>query len=231
MNFLKKTLAVLCASMALAVASQLDATLTMYIAIAIGLACVVSFFRNVPHLSDSKGFTIAILSFCVLMPLIGGAADRAKQGAVYLAELRQKSPEAYLNAIQGGDQAFWLRELKELDPKRHEQEVARVRAEQESLRLQQEAKQAAEQEERKTGFHCLSGWDGAHTAFKRAVNKAMRDPNSFEHIETRVTPMRDGWHNIFMTYRAANGFGGLNVAVASGRFSNSDCSYILESYQ
>ena len=84
--------------------------------------------------------------------------------------------------------------------------------------------EAAAAEEKRKGFHCLSAWDGEHWDFTRDVKNLMRDPDSFEEIETRITPVNDeGFHNILMTYRARNGFGGMNVGEALGLVRNSDC--------
>lgn len=83
-------------------------------------------------------------------------------------------------------------------------------------------------EDKMKGFHCLSNWDGSHSAFRDAVQDRMRDPDSFEHMETRVTPVSaEGTHTIFMKYRARNGFGGMNVGTAVGTYKNSDCSFTL----
>ncbi|RDE07824.1 hypothetical protein DVH29_14780 [Pelagibacterium lacus] len=65
---------------------------------------------------------------------------------------------------------------------------------------------------REKGFHCLSAWDGSNFALVQAVKNAMRDPNSFEHIKTVITPVRSGKHTIVMDYRGRNGFGGIDVA-------------------
>ncbi|MBK5923743.1 hypothetical protein CCR90_08095 [Rhodovulum sulfidophilum] len=104
---------------------------------------------------------------------------------------------------------------------RREAEAAE-RAEQE--RIAAEAKAAAAAENRRKGFHCLSAWDGSHPAFKRIVKNSMRDPDSFEHVGTRVGPVTGGWHEIRMVYRARNGFGGMNVGEAVGRYRNNDCA-------
>lgn len=54
----------------------------------------------------------------------------------------------------------------------------------------------------------------------------LRDPDSFEHIETRITPVDDdGQHLLFMRYRAANGFGGLNLEQLVATVENDDCSF------
>ena len=87
-------------------------------------------------------------------------------------------------------------------------------------------------EDKRKGFHCLSAWDGSHKAFADDVKDMMRDPDSFEVIDTRVTPVAsDGTHSILMDYRSRNGFGGMNVAVALGSFRNSDCKHTIISIE
>lgn len=88
------------------------------------------------------------------------------------------------------------------------------------------AKEARAAEDKRYGFHCLTGWDGSHRPFSNAVKAMMRDPESFEHIKTTVGPVDDkGLNSINMQYRARNGFGGMNVSVAVGVFSNDTCQH------
>ena len=83
-------------------------------------------------------------------------------------------------------------------------------------------------EDKEKGFHCLSNWDGAHSNFKSDVKNLLREPKSFEHIETRVSPRdENGQHNITMKYRARNGFGGMNIGNATGIYRNSDCIHFI----
>jgi hypothetical protein len=95
------------------------------------------------------------------------------------------------------------------------------------------AAQAAEQAEKeRKGLHCLIGWDGSHPIVMAFVQKQMRDPDSFEHTETRVTPVDDkGQHTFVMKYRARNGFGGMTVGTALATYSNSDCEAKLLSIE
>lgn len=87
---------------------------------------------------------------------------------------------------------------------------------------QEAAKLAADKEK---GFHCLSGWDGSSLQFTTEVKELLRDPESFEHIETKITPKdKDSKHIISMKYRARNGFGGMNVGEALGVMDNNDCN-------
>lgn len=64
--------------------------------------------------------------------------------------------------------------------------------------------------------------------FKKQRVAALRDPGSFKHIETRVTPVdANGQHQIMMKYRARNGFGGTNVEQTVGTYSNATCNAVL----
>lgn len=85
--------------------------------------------------------------------------------------------------------------------------------------------------ERDPQFSCLSGWDGSHGEFKRLVRSRMRDPSSFEHIETRVTRPAAGRQTVYMTFRARNGFGGMNQGVASGDIRHPACTLITSTVQ
>jgi hypothetical protein len=88
----------------------------------------------------------------------------------------------------------------------------------------EEAKQAATSaEDRRKGFHCLSAWDGSNRSFVAQVKAQLRDPGSFEHSDTRITPATAGKHNIIMEYRAKNGFGGMNVETVIGTVDPATC--------
>ncbi len=75
-------------------------------------------------------------------------------------------------------------------------------------------------------YKCLSSWDGSYGDLKRYTKKILKDPKSFEHDKTLITPIVDGYQNVFMTYRAKNGFGGINVERIGAKIKNSDCSLI-----
>ena len=81
--------------------------------------------------------------------------------------------------------------------------------------------------ERDKGFHCLSGWDGSHSGLVRLVKKTLRNPSSFKHVSTKIGRVDgSGEHFVSMTYRAENGFGGLNTELSTGTISNSSCSLV-----
>jgi hypothetical protein len=94
------------------------------------------------------------------------------------------------------------------------------------------AVQSAAAEKRRKGHHCLSGWDGANSQIKRYAERNMRDPDSFEHIGTWVTPVnQNGEHFLTMKYRAKNGFGGLTIGIVKATMKNSDCSATITSME
>jgi hypothetical protein len=89
-----------------------------------------------------------------------------------------------------------------------------------------------EKENHRKGFHCLSSWKGSHSAVEKYVEERMRDPDSFEHVETRISPVNDkGTHQLFMTYRATNGFGGLTVGSATATVDNESCRATITSME
>lgn len=60
----------------------------------------------------------------------------------------------------------------------------------------------------KSQFHA---WDGSHMALERKIKGLLRDPDSYEHIETRYS--REGnTLKLYTKYRARNGFGGMAVS-------------------
>ena len=86
---------------------------------------------------------------------------------------------------------------------------------------------AQKAEEKRNGFHCLSAWDGSNISLVRTAKNSMRDPKSFEHIETRIAPVSNGQHTAVMTYRGRNGFGGMVVEKAGVYISNSTCKVLM----
>jgi hypothetical protein len=83
-----------------------------------------------------------------------------------------------------------------------------------------------------TGFHCLSGFNGAHRDVERLVKAQLKDPSSFEHTETRITRVSSaGAHQLYMDYRAKNGFGGIVVATATATIVNSSCQATILTLQ
>lgn len=66
--------------------------------------------------------------------------------------------------------------------------------------------------------------DGRIHNFAGQVQEALRNPASFEHVKTDVGEVVDGNFSATMTYRATNGFGAIDTAVANGEVRVSDCA-------
>lgn len=75
-----------------------------------------------------------------------------------------------------------------------------------------------------SGEHCLSDWDGANRDLVRQVKVTMREPGSFEHIDTRIYGNDNGEHGLWMTFRARNGFGGMNIEKVYARIDHESCN-------
>lgn len=113
-----------------------------------------------------------------------------------------------------------------------EEQRAIAAKEKEAEKAREDAQKAVEEKEkRRKGFHCLSSWDGSHPAVKKYVEEKMRDPSSFKHVETRITPVEKGEHQLVMKYRAANGFGGITVGSATATVDNSSCRATITSLE
>lgn len=59
----------------------------------------------------------------------------------------------------------------------------------------------------------------------------MKDPDSFEHISTRVTAVQNGQHIAIMSYRSKNSFGGYVVATAKATYRNHNCNHTILSIE
>jgi len=162
---------------------------------------------------------------CALTLIVGVSDALEKAQERELAELKISDPETYLDRLERINEVRWLTELKQLDPDRYaevfEARMREAKAEAEERRQAAQAKA----EERRNGFHCLSAWDGSHRALKSNTEQRMRNPDSFEHIETRITPVSsDGTHKVIMRFHAENGFGGMTIGMAVATVDNSSCS-------
>jgi hypothetical protein len=91
------------------------------------------------------------------------------------------------------------------------------------------SKAASSAEDRRKGFHCLSSWDGSHSGVVAQVKEQLREPGSFEHDETKISPVIDGKHTVMMKYRARNGFGGMNVSTAIATVDSASCQATIVS--
>lgn len=128
------------------------------------------------------------------------------------------TPEARARMAQLDQQ----RRIEEAREERLEGRQERLEAGEEQL--QARAEQAARIQERRKGMHCLNDIDGSHWEMQAAIKAQLRDPESFEVVETAITPVdAKGQHRVIMTYRARNGFGGMNIERAIGGVDSTSC--------
>jgi hypothetical protein len=92
------------------------------------------------------------------------------------------------------------------------------------LKLKEIEKVQAEQNKIK-GFHCLSAWDGSYRPLVETIKKYLKDPDSFKHRETTISPNNGGIHVALMTYGAKNSYGGYVVEKAAARL-DSNCNLL-----
>lgn len=92
------------------------------------------------------------------------------------------------------------------------------------LQLKEIEKVQAEQNKIK-GFHCLSPWDGSYRPLVSTIKNYLKDPDSFKHRETTITPNNGGVHVAIMTYGAKNSYGGYVVEKAAARL-DSNCNLL-----
>ena len=116
--------------------------------------------------------------------------------------------------------------MSELD--RYEKMTPEQRAvEQAEYEARQEEAARQNLVEHADGQHCL-GSSGQHSAFVDYFRDQLRDPDSFQHVRTVIHSVDDeGQHRLRMTYRARNGFGGMNVETVQADVANRDCSFRL----
>lgn len=140
-------------------------------------------------------------------------------------KLRTSDPAAYAELIAKEEAEAAAK--AERDRIAAQERQAREAADAEAARVAQAAKAAEEADERRKGFHCLSGWDGSQRALVEWTKDNLNDPGSFEHDETRITPVdADGNHTVIMDYRAKNGFGGVVRGAIMAKINSSNCSLV-----
>ena len=65
------------------------------------------------------------------------------------------------------------------------------------------------------------------SSFVREVEGSLRDPESFEHIQSFATTVdHDGMQRVRMKFRARNGFGSVNIEMAEAVVQNAECKVI-----
>lgn len=68
-----------------------------------------------------------------------------------------------------------------------------------------------------TAASCFSAWDGAHRTLEDRVEAQLKDPDSYQHVETRFSGTEENPTRITMTFRAKNSFGGVVTSTATAQ--------------
>jgi hypothetical protein len=66
----------------------------------------------------------------------------------------------------------------------------------------------------------FSPWDGSHRAMTAEIKRRLKDPGSYEHINTKYID-NGNTISVITTYRAKNSFGGYVVNIVAGEASTS----------
>ncbi|WYK06376.1 hypothetical protein DWF04_022270 [Cereibacter sphaeroides f. sp. denitrificans] len=102
--------------------------------------------------------------------------------------------------------------------------LAAEREQAEAAEAEREKAEAKEAAERRFAPHCLNPQDGSHPEFVSAVKARLRNPDSFEHLETRVLEVDEEGRNIVvMAFWMRDRFGEKKMETALGSFSNKTC--------
>ncbi len=72
--------------------------------------------------------------------------------------------------------------------------------------------------------NCISSWDGSCTKLVRAFKPHLKDPDSFEHIDTGFRRY-DDYVLVVMKYRAKNSFGAFNIGTVTAKVDY-DCEVL-----
>ena len=84
------------------------------------------------------------------------------------------------------------------------------------LEIERKKREEKEAKRKKLIEEQFSAWDGSHIGLTRMLKKNMRNPDSYEHIET--TYRDDGKSLVIKTrYRGQNGFGGMTIGEVMAR--------------
>lgn len=73
--------------------------------------------------------------------------------------------------------------------------------------------------------NCFSQWDGSHRGLTPIIKKAMNDPDSYDHVETKYFDMKD--HLVVITsFRGKNAFGGVVKNFIKAKTDINNCHVI-----
>lgn len=114
-------------------------------------------------------------------------------------------------------------ELLKMEPNntKYKNKAAHYKAKIDKINAEKERKEQAKNREaqRQRAIESqFSSWDGSHYAFTKVIKKAMHDPSSYKHVETRYQVLSDRVR-VFTTFRGTNGFGAVVTNTAAAEFT------------
>ncbi|MCK9273122.1 hypothetical protein M0P65_06265 [Candidatus Gracilibacteria bacterium] len=104
-------------------------------------------------------------------------------------------------------------EFKKLEAENNKK-IEEERIKQEELAKQEQERTQKEERDKKVQTQ-FSAWDGSHINLTKYVKGLLKDPDSYEHINTKYSTVKNKDNSysvvVFMSYRAKNSFGGFVV--------------------
>lgn len=136
--------------------------------------------------------------------------EKLNNGDLTKAYLSQKSLNTEFIALMKTQAPERAKIIKEVAERKEQEKIERELAEE--LKKQEEFNKNRKENIEKQ----FSAWDGSHPKLSRMIEESCRNPDSYEHIETRF---RDDGTSIFVItkYRAENGFGGMTIGNVTAR--------------
>ena len=131
--------------------------------------------------------------------------ENGKLSKVYLTQEKLNIEFINLMKTQAPKREKIIKEVEKI------KEQKRIAQELETERQKQEEFNKNRKENIEKQF---SGWDGSHPKLSRMIKENCRNPDSYEHIDTKF---RDDGNSIYVItkYRAQNGFGGMTIGTVS----------------
>jgi hypothetical protein len=136
--------------------------------------------------------------------------EKLNNGELSKVYLSQKSLNSEFIALMKSQAPERAKIIKEVAERKEQEKIERELAEE--LKKQEEFNRNRKENIEKQ----FSAWDGSHPKLSRMIEEGCRNPDSYEHIETRF---RDDGSSIFVItkYRAQNGFGGMTIGNVTAR--------------
>jgi len=166
---------------------------------------------------------LSILTTCVALKLTSNKVKLPVYHSYYIAGIREdkipikKSENKYY--IDGNEVQRWVYDEEKVHlAERRKIRIAEITKEQAEERIQQSAARGRDRKSKELQ-NSFSAWDGSHKKLEKYIKSRLRDPSSYEHIDTTYEK-RGSSVMVQTVFRAKNGFGGMTegnvIAETSG---------------